>query len=214
LLAALAQDLVDHQFDVRHLVRRVVLAEVYRLSSTPTAENAGDNQFYSHWQPKRLTAEQLLDALGVVGGKAEKFAGLPAGFRAQQLPDTKVGSAFLDMFGRPLRRSACECERIQEPNLAQALELMHSEAVDARVRSEDGLVARLIESGADDQHLLDEIFWRALSRPPGAKERRDLLAELPAAIASSGGKQTAARRQFFEDVLWAVLNSKEFVFNH
>src|SRR5262249_1325655 len=156
----------------------ILESEVYRISSTPTPENAADEQFYSHWIPKRLTAEQLLDALVVVTGVPEKFAGLPSGHRAQQLPDTKVASAFLGMFGRPLRRSACECERIQEPNLAQALELMHSDAVDARVRSDQGLIAGLVTEGANDDRIVDSIYQRALARAPRLEERETLLTAL------------------------------------
>ena len=225
LLQALADDLAAHQFDLRHLMRTILISETYRLSSLPTAANAADRQFYSHWQPKRLTAEQLLDALADVTGVAEKFGGLPANYRAQRLPDTKVASAFLDMFGRPLRRSACECERIQEPNLAQALELMNSESIDARARSESGLVVRLLLEKAPDERIADEIYWRALGRAPTAAERELCRTEMTATLSEAGlavsasqesgpGNGDTIRRQFFEDLLWAVLNSKEFVFNH
>lgn len=215
LLQALADDLAAHQFDLRHLMRTILVSETYRLSSMPTEANAADRQFYSHWQPKRLTAEQLLDALADVTDVAEKFDGLPANYRAQRLPDTKVASAFLDMFGRPLRRSACECERIQEPNLAQALELMNSESIDSRARSDAGLVARLLADGASDERIADEIYWRALGRAPTVAERELCQAELSTANSTAAAAdREATRRQFFEDLLWAVLNSKEFVFNH
>ena len=215
LLQALADDLAAHQFDLRHLMRTILVSETYRLSSVPSEANAADRQFYSHWHPKRLTAEQLLDALADVTGVAEKFGGLPANYRAQRLPDTKVASAFLDMFGRPLRRSACECERIQEPNLAQALELMNSESIDSRARSDAGLVARSLADGASDEQIIESIYWRALGRAPTDAERELCQSERSTAYSiAAAADREATRRQCFEDLLWAVLNSKEFVFNH
>ena len=106
-------------------MRQILRSRVYQLSSVPGEENRADTRFYSRYLPRRMTAEQILDAISQVTGVPEKFPGLPPVFRAQQLPDTRVASAFLDAFGRPLRRVAsCDCERVQEPSLGQALELM------------------------------------------------------------------------------------------
>jgi hypothetical protein len=195
---------------------------VYQLSSTPTDGNRDDDRFYSFYRPKRLSAEQILDALGQVTGQMEKFEGLPDGFKAQQLPDTRVPSKFLDMFGRPLRRVAsCECERVAEPNLGQALELLNSSMLDQRVTADGSLVNRLLSQAMDDRTVLDEIYLGAVGRMPTMMEAEALLAamEPPSASSDAGGDidlqaRAASRREFFEDVLWALLNSKEFLFNH
>ena len=128
--------------------------------------------------------------------------------RAQQLPDTKVASAFLDAFGRPLRRSAsCECERIQDPNLGQALELLNGNELHERVVSDAGLVNRLIQEQLDDRTMLETLYLSALNRLPGTREVAAVLAGVPE-------NDAALRRQYFEDLLWALFNGKEFLFNH
>ncbi len=216
LLDALARDLVDHGFDLKHLMRRILRSRTYQLASTPTPDNRADTRFYSHYLPKRMAAEQLLDAIGRVTGIRERLPGLPVGFRAQQLPDTKVASAFLDQFGRPLRRVAsCECERIQEPNLKQALELMHSPVLVDRVTADEGFVARRIEAGATDAGMVEEMYLRVVGRPPTKDETTAIVKEWTAVAATSDAKGRARlRRAFHEDLLWALLNSKEFLFNH
>lgn len=214
LLDALAADLVAHDFDLRHLIRQMVHSRVYQLHSAGSP--AEDRRFYSRYYPRRLTAEQIVDAFGQVTGVREPFAGLPPETRAIQLPDTKVPSPFLDMFGRPLRRLAsCECERVQEPNLGQALELLNGPFLHSRVVHDDGLVHRLLRAGADDATMLEEMYLRCLSRAPRDEERRALLAEGQAAWGQAdAATRDTLRREFYEDVLWALLTSREFLFNH
>ena len=208
LLDALADDLVKNHFDLRHLMRTILTSNTYQLSATPTTENRRDTMFYSRYYPRRMTAEQILDAICQVSGISEAFDGQPAGTRAQQLPDTKVASAFLDAFGRPLRRSAsCECERIQDPNLGQALELLNGTELHDRVVSDEGLVNRLIQQSVDDRALVEAMYLGSLSRLPGTREVDAILAGAPADDAK-------LRRQYYEDLLWALLNGKEFLFNH
>ncbi|MGE0606118.1 MAG: DUF1549 domain-containing protein [Pirellulales bacterium] len=216
LLDALSRDFVEHGYDLKHVMRTIVRSRAYQLASTPTAENRGDERFYSHALTKRMTAEELLDALGQVTGVREKFPGLPAGLLAQQLPDTKVPSPFLDTFGRPLRRVAsCECERVQDPNLRQSLEMMNSPLVHARVTSDEGLVARQLATDATDEIIITEIYLRALGRPPSGKEQTAILSQWQdLAKASPADQIPTLRREFFEDLLWAIVNSKEFLFNH
>ena len=208
LLDALADDLVKNRFALRHLMRTILTSNTYQLSAVPTVDNRLDTMFYSRYYPRRMTAEQILDAICQVSGIAEEFPGQPAGTRAQQLPDTKVASAFLDAFGRPLRRSAsCECERIQDPNLGQALELLNGTELHERVISDAGLVNRLIQQQLDDRTMLETLYLSALNRLPGTREIEAVLAGVPA-------NDATLRRHYFEDLLWALFNGKEFLFNH
>lgn len=215
LLNALAADLVEHGFDLQHLIRAIAQSATYQLSSEPTSQNRSDTRFGSYYLPRRLSAEQLLDALGQVTGQVEKFPGLPPGVRSQQLPDSKIESKFLDMFGRPLRRIAsCECERVQDPNLGQALELMNSAALHERVTADNSLVNQLLQAGAADATLIEQIYLRSLGRLPTGAEVEAITAEWAAVQDARAGAGPSLRREFFEDLLWAVLNSKEFLFNH
>jgi hypothetical protein len=214
LLDALAAELTKSHFDIKQLIRLIATSRVYQLSSEATPDNRADTRFYSHYYPRRMTAEQLLDALGAVTGRPVKFPGLAANLRAQQLPDTRVASTFLDAFGRPLRRTAsCECERVQEANLGQALELMNGPLLSERVHAEDGLVQRLLEKGIRDESLVEEIYVRCLSRPPRPGEKEAIRREWEK-FAGSAHDHKNERRAFYEEVLWALLNSKEFLFNH
>lgn len=208
LLDALANDFVAHGYDMRYLMTQIVKSQAYQLTSAPTASNADDHMFYSHYYPRRMTAEQIFDALCQTTGIAEDFPGQEKGTRAQQLADTKIGSAFLDAFGRPLRRNpSCECERIQDPNLGQVLELMNGEELHQRVISEEGLVQRSIGAGLDNPKLLEQIYLTVHARLPQLQEVEVLLSAAPQ-------NDAASRREYFEDILWALLNGKEFLFNH
>ncbi len=213
LLEALARDLVEHHYDLKHLMRQILRSRAYAVSATPTDENLRDQRFYSHAILRRMTAEQLLDSVDAVTCVPAKFSGLPAGLRAQQLPDTRVASAFLDKFGRPLRRIAsCECERIQEPNLGQALELMHGEELNDRLTAADSSVDRFLAAGLDDAAIIEQLYYSCLSRSPAPDERSALLAELAATVDGAEHAGLAPRREFFQDLLWAIINSKEFVY--
>src|SRR5205085_12184190 len=126
---ALARDFVAHKFDLKHLLRTIMNSRAYQLSSLATPGNAADtsNIHYARFTVKRLTAEQLADALDFATGTREKYAGLPPGTRAIQLPDPAVRSFLLDVFGRPARQLTCDCERPVQPNIAQALHLLHGD---------------------------------------------------------------------------------------
>ena len=207
LLDLLADELVRSRFDLKHLLRVICCSRTYQRSSEATPQNAQDELFFTHYLPRRLSAESLLDAIDFACGTREKYPDLPSGTRAIQLPDPAVSSDFLDMFGRPQRLIACECERMAEPNLSQALRLMNGDLVNRKVAESGGRIAKLIAAHRSDSTILDELYLTALDRPPRTKERNQVLGLLAFA-------PTTDRKQVFEDVLVTLLNSKEFLFNH
>lgn len=217
LLDWLVSDFRDHGRDVKHLIRTIMTSAAYQRSSDPLPANAQDLKFLSHYPPRRLPAEVLLDAIVRVTEVPTPFAGYPPGFRSLQLPDARVENTFLDAFGRPAREAVCSCERSDEPSVAQALHLANGATVNEKLRDENGVVARLAREGASDAQVLDTLFASALSRRPTDAERAVIL---PALAESTAGLETdteaakAARRQAIEDLYWAVLTGKEFLFDH
>ncbi|MBI2826415.1 MAG: DUF1549 domain-containing protein [Planctomycetia bacterium] len=206
LLDALAKHFVDSRFDLKELVRAICRSNVYQLSALPNDYNLNDKQNFSRYYPKRLTAEVLLDALDSVTVSPSSFSGLPAGTRATQLPDTGVNSYFLTVFGRPEAASACECERSQEANLAQSLHLLNSGEVQGKLASTSGRAARLAaEKDRDDAGKVAELYLCVYSRPPAPDEM---------AVATAHLQKNENKQQAYEDILWALVNTKEFLFNH
>jgi hypothetical protein len=205
LLAALARDFEDSGFDLKHLVRSIMTSRTYQLSAEPNATNADDAKYFSHAVTKLLTAEQLLDAVCDVTGVPEKFPGLPAGTRAVQLPDGEVNNPFLKAFGQPAREIPCECERESDGNLGQALQLVNGPTVNDKVRSATNRLGSLLAGTKPDAEILTDIYYAALSRPPKPDEVAAVADHL---------KKVKDRRKGWEDVLWAVLNMREFLFRH
>ena len=206
LLDALARDFVKHGYDVRRLIRTVATAKVYGLSSQPNADNVRDTQNYSRAYRKRLSAEVLLDAVSDVTGDPESFGGMPPGTRAVQLWDHRLPSAFLDTFGRPQRKTVCQCERQGDTTLGQVLHLMNAPPVNDKISAPEGRVAQLIASERSPDAIIDELYLSAFGRLPREEERTAARAAFTAA--------GATRRSAAEDILWALLNSAEFVLNH
>ncbi|MGC4047293.1 MAG: DUF1553 domain-containing protein [Armatimonas sp.] len=205
LLDHLAKDFVAHEFDIKYAMRQILRSKTYQRSSLPTKTNVADTKFYSRFYFKRLDAEPLLDAVGQATGMPEKFAGVPAGVRAAELPDTTSQSYFLDLFGRPARNVVCQCERLDAPSMGQLLHFMNGKDVSDKITAKDGRITRLIAAKATDDAIVEELYLATLSRFPEPTER--VIAKK--ALTEGKDKQKAA-----EDVLWALLNAKEFLFNH
>jgi hypothetical protein len=206
LLDALARHLVDNHYDVKQLIRAITASRVYQLSTTPNATNERDEQNHSRALMKRIPAEVLLDMVCDTTGVPEKFFGVPPGSRAVQLWDSKVPHYFLKLFGRPVRVTACECERTAEPGVAQVLHILNSPEIHAKLTHEGGTIARLVDEKTDDGALVDELYLTFYSRYPEAKEKAVALEHVK--------KNTGQRRQAAEDLAWSMMNSLEFVFNH
>jgi len=208
LLDALAEKLVESRFDLRALIREICASHVYQHSARPNETNARDEQNYSRALFKRMDAEVLLDAVCQATGVPEKFDGAPAGTRAIELWDSQVEHYFLRLFGRPVRQTACECERVVEPSVAQVLHLLNSERIDGKLHHDAGRVATLVQSEPDNGKLAEELYLAVFARLPTETERKTAIEYLSAA------SDLTQRRAKAEDLLWTMLNSIEFVFNH
>ena len=205
LLDALADDFVQNGYDLRKLMRVIMTSRTFQLSCTANEDNAGDNRFYSHYPATRLPAEVLLDAIDDVCGTQERFDGVPLGTRAIELPDPNFSSYFLDTLGRPQRIVSCECERTAEPNLAQVLHISNGELVQRKLTDDSGRIAQIIESEVSDEDAFTELYLTCLSRRPTEQD----LANCRTILTAAGN-----HRAGLEDILWALINSREFLFNH
>ena len=156
----------------------------------------------------------ILDALSQVTGVPTEFKDYPKGWRALQLPDSRVDSYFLTAFGRPERVTTCSCERQQEPSVAQALHLANGDTVNQKLQAADGVITKLVADGVPDDEVLRRLYLSALSRLPTDAERRAILPALAAAPPGGDSAAKAARRQALEDLFWATLTGREFLFNH
>jgi hypothetical protein len=216
LFAALSDDFVKSGYDVKRLIRTIMNSEVYQLSADSNAENQMDTKYYSRYFVKRLPAEVLLDAMSQVTGVPTKFGGYPVGTHALQLPDVQVQSQFLTSFGRP-KRVICDAgERSSEPNIAQALHVINGETLNKKLSDANGYPALAVRLGLSDSRILDNLFLSAFSRYPSEGEKKPLLDALRKARAATGSVevQREAHRQAVEDMMWAMLTSKEFLFNY
>jgi hypothetical protein len=219
LLSATAKYLADQKFDLKVLMRAILQSETYQRSSEPLPANQADTRFYSRYYPRRLMAEVLLDAYSQVTGVPTGFQvdlrnenrGLgekyPFGFRAIQLPDTKIASYFLKTFGRPDREKTCECERTAEPNVAQVLHIANGDSVNQKLGAKDNVISREIAAKLSPDKLIEDAYLSALSRYPTRTEHEKMLKVFSEA-------KEDEMRSLVEDMYWALLSSKEFLFNH
>ncbi|MEY2428749.1 MAG: hypothetical protein QOJ40_1634, partial [Verrucomicrobiota bacterium] len=219
LLSAQAKFLADHHYDLKSLMRLILQSETYQRDSKALPQNAGETRFYSHYYPRRMMAEVMHDAIAQITGVPTQFtidrrnnnAGLgdkyPLGLRAIQLPDTQTDSYFLKAFGRPDREKTCECERTVEPTVSQVLHIANGDTFNKKLEAKNNRIGKALEANTPNEKIVEDLFLDALSRYPTKAEKEKILKTLEAA-------DPADRRSVLEDVYWAVLSTKEFLFNH
>ncbi|MDB5350882.1 MAG: Ig-like protein [Planctomycetota bacterium] len=205
LLNGLASDFAKGGYNLKALVRSILSSRTYQLSARTNELNTEDTLYFSHAYTKLLPAEVLLDAISSLTGSSTVFEGLPKGTRATQIADGKMENPFLKTFGRPARELACECERESDANLSQALQLIGGATVNGKLHDDAGRIAELAKGTATPQEITKELYLRAVSREPNSTEMEIAVAHL---------KANPDRRQAIEDIGWALINSKEFLFRH
>lgn len=220
LLTAAAKFLVENKYDLKSLMRAILQSKTYQRSSLPLAENKDEKRFYSHYYPKRMMAEVLLDAIsqvtdvptafteiGFPGNDKAKTDAYPKGTRAIQLADSAVASYFLKAFGRNSREITCECERSEEPSMVQVLHITNGDTINEKLKLADNRLGKLIAGNQTNEQIIDEAYLLSLSRFPTADEKTRIMTVLAESPEN-------ARREVLEDVFWSILSSREFLFNH
>lgn len=205
LLDALRKDLVDHDFDLRYLMKTIVNSRTYQSSIDANSWNDDDKVNFSHAVPRRLSAEELMDSIAQATGSQPKFADVPPDTKAEEFPDPHVDKdGFLDVFGRPARESSCECERRSDISLPQALNLVNGRTIADAIAAPNGRVAKLIVTGSSDRAVVEDLYLAALSRYPTPKEFDTAL---------SFRRKDESRAAWAQDLLWSLVNSKAFLYN-
>jgi hypothetical protein len=204
LLDALTRDFTDNGYDLKRLIRLICTSATYQRSLETNEWNDDDTINYSHALPRRLSAEQLYDAIVQATGAPRALPGVPAGFRASELPDSQVDVAFLDMFGRPPRESPCECERTTDVSLGQTLNMVNGPTIGDAIAHPDGIIAKTLAAGATNEQLIETVYLSTLCRKPSADEMAATLEYY---------KTVATPKEATEDLAWALINSPGFLFN-
>lgn len=204
LFQMLGTKLAEYKFDFRQLVRDICNSQAYQRTATPNDSNRTDTRNYAYATVRRIPSELLLDCVSQVTNTKEKFRGLPLGARAVQIADGGTSTYFLTTFGRAPRATVCDCEASTDPSLSQALHLLNGAATSGKI-VQGKVIDELLKDGATPSEALDRLYVRCLSRFPTDAERETLIQSITAAPSPKEG---------LEDVFWAVLNSREFVFNH
>ena len=221
LLAALSAHLVEQKFDLKSLMRVILRSETYQRSSEALYENREEKRFFSRQYPRRMMAEVLHDAVAGITGKPTAFTEVgnrdgsaaktdfyPEGTRALQLFDSAVNSYFLKTFGRNDREISCECERSNQPSLVQVLHVSNGNTINEKLRAEGSVVDRLMKEKESDADIVEEAYLLCLSRPPMEAESREFVAIL------GESRDAAEKRTAVEDLFWALMSSREFLFQH
>jgi hypothetical protein len=191
--------------DVKHVIRTILNSRVYQLSSEPAPHNRNDQQNFARYYARRLPAEVFFDAVNQTTGTRSGFSGVSANARAIDLPHEGFGSYFLDTFDRPRRVTGCECERSTGATLAQVLLLANSDEIENKIGAGDGRIAKLLKEKKPIQEVIEELYLTAYARPPTPHELQRSLAYV---------ERLDNKQQALEDVVWAIINAKEFMFNH
>jgi hypothetical protein len=207
LLDELAKRFVSYNYDLKKIVRDICTSRTYQLSTRPNETNATDTRNFSRAIVRRVRAEVLLDCISQITHTPNKFKGLPLGARAVQIADGNTSNYFLTTFGRATRATVCSCEVKMEPNLSQALHLLNGDTTQQRIR-QGKVVETMLAENKPPRDIIRHLYLTTLSREPTDMEFEKLLATLP------DPKHTAKTREALEDIFWALLNSKEFIFNH
>jgi hypothetical protein len=207
LLAALAKGFVESGYDFKKLIREICTSRAYQRSTRPSATNAEDERNFSRAQLRRIRAEVLLDVLTDATGTRNKFKGLPLGARAVQIADGNTSSYFLTTFGRATRATACSCDVKMEPSLSQALHLLNGDNTHDRI-NQGKLIPPQLEQKKSHQEIIEHLYLTALSRSPTEGEMKNLQEVLKTATSDKQAEE------ILNDIFWAILNSREFVFNH
>jgi hypothetical protein len=207
LLDALSKHFVEYNFDLRKLVRDICTSRTYQMSSQTNETNATDDRNFSHSLIRRIRAEVLLDAISQVTNTPNKFKGLPLGAHATQIADGNTSNYFLTTFGRASRATVCSCEVKLEPNLSQALHLLNGDNTHNRI-NQGKLIPPMLTAKKSHQEIIEQLYLTTLCRPPTEGETKNLLEALKTA------KEEKDAREILNDIFWAILNSKEFIFNH